>query len=61
MLGELIAIVATIWTADSEMRDGSIVGQSEMDRRSRRWVSIICGTLIALLVIAGIGWEWISG
>ena len=61
MLAELIEFVAALWKADSEMRDSSIVGESEMDRRSRRWVSIICGTLLGLLAIAGITWAWLIG
>jgi hypothetical protein len=60
MLAELIALVAALWKADSEIRENSILGESEMDRRSRRWVSILCGTLIALLVVAGLAWVWIS-
>jgi hypothetical protein len=61
MLAELIAFVAGLWKADSEMRDSSIVGESELDRHSRRWVSIICGTLLALLVIGGLAWAWLIG
>ena len=61
MLAELIEFVATIWKADSEIRDSSLVGESKMDRRSRRWVSLICGTLIFLLVGISITWVWFAG
>ena len=39
VLAELIELVARIWQADSEIRESSVVGESEMDRRSRRFVS----------------------
>lgn len=52
MLGELIDLVMAVWNADAELRDHSLVGQSAMDRRSRRTVSIICGGLIGLLLLA---------
>jgi hypothetical protein len=61
VLAELIDLVATLWKADEQIRDSSIVGESEMDRHSRKWVSIICGTLIALLGIAGIIWAFLVG
>lgn len=60
MLAELIALVAALWKADSEIRENSILGESDMDRKSRRWVSIGCGTMIALLVMAGMAWVWIT-
>lgn len=51
MLGELIELVLAIWKADSTIRENSLVGESEMDRKSRRWVAILCGGLIALLAV----------
>jgi hypothetical protein len=60
MLGELIELVARIWHADSEIRDRSLLGQSELDRRSRRRVAWICGGAIGLLVIVGILWAVLS-
>jgi len=62
MLDHLIDLVMAIWNADSEMCDNSLVGESEMDRKSRGCVSIVCGGLIALLLLAGIiagaFWWW---
>jgi hypothetical protein len=60
MIAELIALVAAFWKADEDRRDSSLLGESPMDRQSRRWVAIICGTLIALLAAAVIIWEWIT-
>jgi len=57
MLGELIA---RIWHADSEIRDRSVLGDSELERRSRRFVAWLCGGTIALLVLAGITWWWFT-
>lgn len=57
MLDGVIELVSTLWNADRQIRDSSMVGESEMDRRSRRWVSIMCGTVITLLVLAGIIWK----
>lgn len=56
MLGELIELVRRIWHADSEMRDRSLMGESELDRQSRRAVAWICGGLIALLFLVVILW-----
>lgn len=60
MLGELIELVARIWHADSEMRDRSLLGESEMDKKSRRFVAWLCGGTIALLVLAGVLWWWFT-
>lgn len=61
VLGELIELVARIWQADSEIRESSVVGESEMDRRSRRFVGWVCGIIIALLVLVGVVWWWFTG
>ena len=58
MLVELIELVTRIWQADSEIRESSVVGESEMDGRSRRFVAWVCGTLIALLLMGGAVWWW---
>ena len=62
MLDQLVYLLMALWNADSEIRDSSLVGQSEMDRKSRSCVAIICGGLIALLLlISGIVcvvWWW---
>ena len=60
MIGELIELVARIWHADSEIRDRSVMSQSELDRQSRRTVAWICGGAIALLIIAGVLWALLS-
>jgi len=60
MLGDLIELVARIWHADSEVRDRSLLGESEFDKRSRRSVAWLCGGTIALMVLAGIAWWWFS-
>ena len=59
MLDGLIELIALIWGADSDMRDSSVVGESEMDRQSRRMVARICGGAIAVLVLLGtLGGLW---
>jgi hypothetical protein len=60
MLGDLIELVMRIWQADSEIRDRSLLGESEMEKRSRRSVAWLCGGTIALLVLAGVLWWWFS-
>ena len=62
MLGHLIDLVMAVWRADGAMRDQSVVGQSKMDRESRSCVSIICGVVVGLLLLAwviiGVVWWW---
>jgi hypothetical protein len=60
MLDYLIEIVARIWHADSEIRDRSLLGESELDKRTRRSVAWLCSGTIALLVLAGIAWWWFT-
>ncbi len=60
MLADLIELVADIWRADSEIRDRSLLGESEWDKRSRRSVAWLCGGTIALLVLAGMAWWWFT-
>ena len=60
-LGDLIYAVASIWRADSEIRDRSpMISGSEFDRDSRRFVARLCGGIIAFLVIAGLVWWWLT-
>ena len=54
MLGELIDLIDELRKAYGDFQDRSLMGQSEMDRRSRRLVNTICGMLIALILI-GVG------
>ncbi len=56
MLEGLIEIVALIWSGDREIRETSLIGQSEMDRKFGRVVAWICGGLITVLVLAGMAW-----
>ena len=60
MLGDIIELVARIWRADSEIRDRSLLGESELDKRSRRFVAWLCGGTIVLLIVAGIAWWWFT-
>ena len=60
MLGNLIELVARIWHADSEIRDRSLLGESELDKRTRRSVAWLCGSAIVLLVLAGMAWWWFT-
>jgi hypothetical protein len=53
-LGNLIELVARIWQANSQMRDRSLFGESELDRPGRRFVAWLCGRAIVLLMLAGL-------
>lgn len=61
MFEALVELVMTIWRKDTELRNGSLVGETELDRKSRKWVGWICGGLIVLLVIAGVLWFLLEG
>lgn len=54
MSAELIELGVRLWLADSEIRDRSRLGESELEKRSRRSVAWICGGAIALLLIAAL-------
>jgi hypothetical protein len=41
MLSEFIELIARIWKADSEMRDRSLLGESEFDKEARRSVACL--------------------
>jgi len=56
----LIEFVARIWQVDSEIRDRSIFGESEMERDSRRFVNWLCGGIIFVLLVAGFLWWWFT-
>jgi len=56
LLAELIEFIARIWQADSKIRDDSLFGESELDKRTRRVVGFICGGLILLLLVGGFVW-----
>ena len=57
----LVELIAAIWRADSEIRESSILGESEMDRQSRRLMAWLCGGAIVLVVLAGVLWQWLTG
>jgi hypothetical protein len=57
LIAHLIELIAHIWSADTQMRE-SLLGESEGDKQSRRFVALICGGTILLLVCAVVGWWW---
>lgn len=61
LLQGLVELIVAIWRADSEMRESSIVGESEMDRQSRRLMAWLCGGAVVLVVMAGVLWQWLTG
>jgi hypothetical protein len=60
-IGDLIELVAGLWQADSELRQRSAFGESEMERGSRRFVAWLCIGLILLLGAGGLAWWWFAG
>jgi len=57
MIDALIELIASIWRADTELRDSSRLGESRLDRDSRRFVARLCGGAITLLLaISGLAW-----
>ena len=59
MIFDTIAeLIRLIWQADSDMRDGSRVGQSALDRRSRKFVAWICGIAIVVILSASLLFWW---
>ena len=59
-LGDIVALIAQIWQADSEIRNRSLLGESEFDRQCKRSVARLCGGAIVLLVLSGIAWWWFT-
>jgi hypothetical protein len=59
LLAHLIELIATIWRGDTELRENSLLGQSELDRKTGRFVAFVCGGAILILVIAGVIWWWL--
>jgi hypothetical protein len=54
LIAHLIELIAHIWSADTQMRDQSLLGESEDDKQSRRFVAVLCGGAILLLIcVAG--------
>ena len=60
LIAQLIELVASIWDADSNVRDRSILGESELERKSRRSIACLCGGVIGLLLLAGVLWWWFT-
>ena len=64
ILAHLIGLVARLWWADTEIRESSLVGESELDRKSRKLVAWTCGGTLALLIgaplIGGLVWWWMN-
>ena len=60
LIAQLIELVASIWDADSKVRDRSILGESGLERKSRRSVAWLCGGAIVLLLLAGFIWWWFT-
>jgi hypothetical protein len=60
MLGSIIELIARIWAADSEIRDRSVFGESELEKQSRRSGAWLCGGAIALVTIVAILWWWLA-
>ena len=53
ILEPLIRLVKFVWDADAHLRESSVVGESEMDRQSRRRLAWICGSIITVLLLVG--------
>jgi len=60
LIVDLIGFVVRIWYADTEIRNGSVLGESEFERRARRFVAWLCGGIIFALILAGFGWWWFT-
>jgi hypothetical protein len=58
MFDALADLIRLIWQTDTDVREGSTVGQSPVDRSSGRVVAWICGTAIFLCLVASVLWWW---
>ena len=58
LLGHVVEFVASIWEADTRIRDQSLLGESEFERGGRRGVAWVCGIIIVLLVVAMLWFAW---
>jgi hypothetical protein len=60
-IGQLIDLVLTIWSVDSQIRDSSaMTAGSEFDRQSRGFVARLCGGIILLLLLAALLCWWFT-
>ena len=53
-----IEFVVALWRGDREIRDGSLLGESETERSARRGVAWFCGGIVFLLVAGWVWWRW---
>jgi len=58
LIAHLIELIANIWSADTQIRDQSLLGESEDDKQSRSSVTFLCGGAIVLLICVAVGWWW---
>jgi hypothetical protein len=58
LIPQLIELIASSWSADTEVRDRSLLGESEDDKQSRRFVALLCRAAILLLICVVVGWWW---
>ena len=54
MIEPLIELIAMIWRADKDLRESSLVGQSELDRKAGRFVGCLCVSAIALILLGAV-------
>jgi len=60
LLNGLFELVIRIWYADSQMRDQSLLGGDEFDRKSRVFVAKVCMGIILLLIIGAFECWWFT-
>ena len=58
LVSVLIDFVVDLWRGDREIRDGSLLGESEMERSARRGEAWFCGGLLLLFVVGCVWWRW---
>jgi hypothetical protein len=58
VIQELTDLIDGLRKSYEDFQDRSVMGQSEMDRQSRRLVRMICVVLIALLLLGSGVWWW---
>lgn len=56
MLHELLQLISIVYDKDREMREGSLLGQSELDRSAGRYVAWICSGLLVLILAGALVW-----
>jgi len=62
MIEALIELIASIWRADTDLRDTSRLGESRLEMESRRFVGWLCGGASTLLLaLASLAWWLFHG